>query len=289
MNQQIYDQAHNSFAWRDCSHFGQFRVSGADAVTLLHHLTTNDIKRLKPGSACDTVLISHKGRVLDWLTITRNEDSFLVITSPNRRAMFKPHAEKFILFRQDVKIEDVTGRLWGVFGPKSQKDDAIPTKRLPGGGFWVLNDQFPAEPACDDQTYNVLRVEAGMPVTGLELTENINPWEAGLDDAISLHKGCYNGQEIIARLNTYKKVKQGLFGLRLENEIPLSQLINTPAKLLCEGREAGFMTSSALSPRFGPIALGYVRGDYQSPGQQLQVQLTDGPQTATVCVLPFAE
>ena len=289
MNQQIYDQARTSWAWRDCSHFGQFRISGADAATLLHHLTTNDIKRLKSGTSCDAVLISHKGRVLDWLSIVREENSFLLITSPNRRAMFKPHAEKFILFRQDVKIEDVTERLWGVFGPQAQQECAIPTNRLPGGGFWMLNKQFPDDSPCDDATYNVLRVEAGVPVTGLELTETVNPWEAGLDNAISLHKGCYNGQEIIARLNTYKKVKQGLFGLRLEQQIPLPQLINAPAKLTSEGREAGFVTSSALSPRFGPIALAFVRGDYQSPGQKLQVTLPDGSQDAAVCALPFAE
>ncbi len=211
MNQQIYNDARENWAWRDLSHFGQFRLSGADAATLLHHLTTNDIKGLKPGAACDAVLISHKGRVLDWLTVLREEKSLLVITSPNRRALFKPHFEKFILFRQDVKIEDVTGKMQGIFGP--QAEGAIATKRLPGGGFFVLNDEFPTSPPCDDETYNILRVEAGVPVTGLELTETVNPWEAGLDAAISLHKGCYNGQEIIARLNTYQKVKQGLFRL----------------------------------------------------------------------------
>ncbi|HEY0073726.1 MAG TPA: glycine cleavage T C-terminal barrel domain-containing protein [Abditibacteriaceae bacterium] len=288
MNQQIYDQARTHWTWRDCSHFGQFRVSGADAVTLLHHLTTNNIKGLKTGASCDAVLISHKGRVLDWLTVARDENAFLVITSPNRRTMFKPHAEKFILFRQDVQIEEINSPLWAAFGPQV-KQDGFATHRLPGGGFFVLNGDFPGSPACDDKTYNVLRVEAGVPVTGLELTESFNPWEAGLDDAISLHKGCYNGQEIIARLNTYKKVKQGLFGLRLESEISLSQLANAPAKLLCEGRDAGLVTSSAHSPRFGPIALAYVRGDYQAPGQKLQISLPDSAQPATVCALPFAE
>ncbi len=287
MNQQIYDDAREKSAWRDLSHFGQFRVGGKDAATLLHHLTTNDIKALKKGAACDAVLISHKGRVLDWLTILREEKSFFVITSPNRRAIFKPHMEKFILFRQDVKIEDVTGKMHGIFGPQAQ--GAIPTKRLPKGGFFVLNEEFPATPPCDDETYNVLRVEAGVPVTGLELTESVNPWEAGLDASISLHKGCYNGQEIIARLNTYQKVKQGLCGLRLEREIPLAQLANAPSKLTCEGRDAGFATSSALSPRFGPVALAFVRGDYQTPGQKLEIHLPDGAQNATVCALPFAE
>lgn len=287
MNQQIYRDAHEKWVWRDLSHFGQFRVSGKDAATLLHHLTTNDIKGLKTGAACDSVLISHKGRVLDWLTILREENALFVITSPNRRTMFKPHAEKFILFRQDVQIGEITGPLWATFGPQAKGD--IPSRRLPGGGFFVMNEQFSDTPPCDDETYNVLRVEAGVPVTGLELTESINPWEANLDDSISLHKGCYNGQEVIARLNTYQKVKQGLFGLRLESEIPMSQLAAAPVKLICAGRDAGFVTSSATSPRFGPIALAFVRGDYQNSGQQLEVQALDGTQSATVCALPFAE
>ncbi len=289
-----YSAAQSAAVWRDLSHFGRFRFAGADAATLLHHLTTNNIKALKPGAAAEAVLINHKARVLDWLTILRRDSDFLVITSPNRRAILKAHAEKFILFRQDVTIEDITDstNLWGVFGPQAAaaigaNDAHFATRRLPGGGFFVLDGTSSPEPLCDDETYNLLRVEAGLPVAGLELTESINPWESGLDFAISLDKGCYNGQEVIARLHTYKKIKQGLMGLKLERAIPMAQLANAPVKLQANGRDAGFITSSVLSPRFGPIALGFVRGDWQAPGQELTAQAPDGAQTATVCELPF--
>jgi aminomethyltransferase len=248
--------------------------------------------------------VNHKARVLDWLTVLRRDDELLVITSPNRRSQLKPHAEKFILFRQDVNIEDITEgtALWGVFGPRAEEflpQDAsiIRTPRLPFGGFFVWGEKGKMQaftqssdvPICNDETYNQLRIEAGLPVAGLELTENINPWEAGLDFAISLHKGCYNGQEVIARLNTYKKVKQGLTGLRLGRAIPIAQLIAQPVKLQANGRDAGFITSSAQSPRFGPIALGFVKGDYQNAGQELTAQTSDGPQTVTVRELPFSD
>lgn len=296
MNEQIYQETLANQAWRDLSHFGRFRISGADAAKLLHHLTTNDVKKLKPGAATETILVSHKARVLDWLTIVREAETLFVITSPNRRALFRPHAEKFILYRQDVKIEDVTDntKMWGVFGPQAASavseagESAISTSRLPDGGFFVLNDQFPRTPPCDDETYNTLRVEQGVPVTGLELTDAVNPWEANLNFAISLNKGCYNGQEVVARLNTYQKVQRRLMGLRLEQPIPLSQLAGTPAKLNAEARDAGFVTSSADSPRFGPIALAFVRGDFQTPGQVLKINAPDGAQNATVCELPFA-
>jgi folate-binding protein YgfZ len=315
----------SSTYWRMMSHFGRFRVWGNDAAQLLHHLTTNNIKRLKPGEGCDAILISNKARVLDWLCVWRTGDGYEVLTSPNRRAAFVPHARKFVLFRQDVKFEDVSesGALFGLFGDEvsevlaalnlehildapfnarmgTEVDGAnlqlSRTRRLPSGrGVLVeCNDsdalqRFAREcgvPFCDDETYNVLRVEAGIPAAGLELTEEINPWEANLDFAISLDKGCYNGQEIVARLHTYQKIKQNLMGLKLQNPVAMSELTAGKVLLKYEGRDAGFLTSSALSPRFGPIALGYVRGEFQEAGRALHV-LAATTQTATVATLPF--
>ncbi|PQV65018.1 aminomethyltransferase [Abditibacterium utsteinense] len=282
INLETYQAAQNGFVMRDMSHFGRFKVSGADAATLLHHLTTQDIKGQKIGEAREAVLISNKARVLDWLTILRLEtDVFRVITSPNRRAMFAPHAQKFVLFRQDVKIEDETGAapLWGAFGPKSNEitGEKWPTKRLPNSG--LLSFEAPQNAvSCDNETFNVLRIEAGIPVAGLELTEEVNPWEAGFESAISLAKGCYNGQEIVARLHAYKKIKQGLFGLKLET-LPLE----LPQKLTKATKNAGFVTSAIESPRFGAIALGFVRGDFQTEGETLEL----GEQEARVSLLPF--
>ncbi|MDF2439433.1 MAG: hypothetical protein JWN98_417 [Abditibacteriota bacterium] len=321
MDETGYQVAVSRAAWRDVSHFGRFRVAGKDAAALLHHLTTNDIKRAKPHTARDAVLVSNKARVLDWLSVFHVADGFLVLTSPNRRDIFAPHARRFVLFRQDVQIEDVSDSLamYGVFGPQSESiltalvDAPLPeaglvrelsyggavvmaarTSRLPGGGFWLWSSdpeqlgrmvRESSASAVDAETYNVLRVESGLPATGLELSESINPWEARLDESISLNKGCYNGQEIIARLNTYQKVKQRLSGLKLETPLPMG----TPAELKADGRVAGAITSSVLSPRFGPIALAYVRGDWQESGAVLEVHAQGHTQNATVTDLPFAE
>ena len=320
MDETSYQIAISRAAWREVSHFGRFRVSGKDAATLLHHLTTNDIKHLKPQTCGDAVLVSNKARVLDWLTILRLDDDFLVLTSPNRRDIFAPHARRFILFRQDVQIEDISKStaMFGIFGPDADKVlsslcetssiavgevrelhcsgatvMAARTHRLPaGGGFWLWSEdgaqlqrmvRESGVPLVDAETYNVLRVESGLPATGLELTEDINPWEANLDTSISLNKGCYNGQEIIARLNTYQKIKQRLRGLRLESPLEMG----TAAQLFSDGRAAGTVTSSVVSPRFGPIALAYVRGDWQTAGQSLQVRAAENEQAAIVANLPF--
>lgn len=302
------------------SHFGRFHVSGVDAAVLLHHLTTNNIKKLQVGQGCDAILISNKARVLDWLSIWREDSGYSVLTSPNRRAMFAPHAQKFVLYRQEVKIKDETenGALFGLFGSDVRgvlaKWDAEAvldapldsiirievqgvsiklsrTRRLPGTGIFLQSDdrvglqQMVAESGialCEDATYNALRIEAGIPVAGIELTEDINPWEANLDFAISLDKGCYNGQEIVARLNTYQKIKQRLMGLRLET--PLENGPRVPLK--SETRNAGELTSSANSARFGPIGLGFIRTDFQETGRTLQVESTPA-QSAVVSLLPF--
>lgn len=282
MNLDQYQAAQTGLAFRDMSHFGRFQVSGADAAALLHHLTTNDIKGQKVGDTREAVMISSKARVLDWLTIIRLETAvFRVITSPNRRQMFAPHARQFILFRQDVTIQDQTesGPLWGVFGPQAAQLEGAkwPTKRLPGGGFLRFETPHNAI-SIDNETFNILRIESGIPVAGLELTEEINPWEAGFEDAISLAKGCYNGQEVVARLHAYKKIKQGLFGLKLES-VPTE----LPQKLSKDGKNAGFITSAIDSPRCGPIGLGFVRGDFQNEGECLTLK----SQTALVTSLPF--
>jgi folate-binding protein YgfZ len=305
---------------RSLSHFGHFRVSGKDAAALLHHLTTNDINSLKTGQSCEAVLVTGKARCLDILTILRLENEFLVITSPNRRDMFAPHANGFIVFRQDVKIEDITGQIFsiGVFGADAHDVmsiclspdtlqhkneitrikinnapvDVSHTDRLPGGGFLISSSSAETIqqiqeklnlPECDNQTYNILRVEAGVPVAGLEITEAHNPWEANLDSMISLHKGCYNGQEIIARLNTYEKVKQHLKGVRLSDEVPSNTILN----LQQGNKNAGEITSIVTSPRCGNIALAYIKKIYEPVGTRLKVLFDGGEVDAEVVDLPF--
>jgi folate-binding protein YgfZ len=310
--------------WRAMSHFGRFRVEGTDAAQLLHHLTTNHIKKLQSDEGCDAVLITNKARVLDWLTIWRTGDAYEVLTSPNRRALFVPHARKFVLYRQDVRFQDISenGALYGLFGDGTKEVLASwnaaqvldaplnvriavevegatlwlsRARRLPGDGVLVECDDYDtlqqsigrtSVSLCDDETYNILRVEAGIPVAGLELTEEINPWEAGLDFAISLDKGCYNGQEVVARLNTYQKIKQRLFGLKLETPLAMSAVASTKIQLKSDGRDAGYLTSSVESPRLGALALGYVRTDFQQADRTLQV-LSSPAQAATVTPLPF--
>jgi glycine cleavage system aminomethyltransferase T len=192
MDFAAYEAARTGLVRRDMSHFGRYRVWGKDAANLLHHLTTQDIKTMRPGEVREAALVTSKARVLDWLTVLRrHEADFWVVCSPNRKQSFKTHALRYVLFRQEVTIDDVAAddTLWGVFGPRAIETPGPrwPTKRLPGGGFLSFGAPDDAL-ICDTDTYNVLRVESGLPVAGAELTEEYNPWEAGLDYTVALDK-----------------------------------------------------------------------------------------------------
>jgi folate-binding protein YgfZ len=136
--------------------------------------------------------------------------------------------------------------------------------------------------ALDEASYQALRVEAGQPAVGHELTEEYTPLESGMNTVISDDKGCYTGQEVIARQITYDKVTRQLAGLRLEAPAAPGESL----RAMDEDRTVGEITSYADSPRFGPIALGIIRRPFHQPGARLRTG--DGLQ-ATVVALPFQE
>ena len=133
------------------------------------------------------------------------------------------------------------------------------------------------------EALNVVRVERGVPAYGRELGEDYNPLEARLLDHISFTKGCYVGQEVVTRLNTYKKVQKFLVGLRWQADDPPP----AQAKLLLEGKQVGVLTSAATPPaNGGGMGLGYVRKAHAEPGTLLQLEHPDGTTPARVVELP---
>lgn len=137
------------------------------------------------------------------------------------------------------------------------------------------------------EALEMARLEAGIPRFGVDIDETNLPPEAGLDDrAISYNKGCYIGQEIIARIRTYGQVAKSLRGLRLESIG--GTLPQKGEKLFLDGKDAGYVTSAAVSPSLGfPIALGYVRRQANQVGARLQIGTPAGPGSATIVELPF--
>src|SRR6185503_9460660 len=151
--------------------------------------------------------------------------------------------------------------------------------------------------ALSAESYDVLRIERGYGVFGRELGQEYIPLETGLLDAVSFTKGCYVGQEIIARMESRNRLAKQLRGLKLSLEIgdwrldesadsqSLISNLQLPAKLEVDGKEAGDLTSVAVSPRFGPIALAYVRSAHAAPGSV--VGIAGAGLTGEVVELPF--
>jgi folate-binding protein YgfZ len=136
------------------------------------------------------------------------------------------------------------------------------------------------------QVYQVLRVEAGTPVYGVDIDETNLPQEVGrTEQAVSFTKGCYIGQETIARIRTYGHVNRSLVGLKLAGTVAAP----AGSKLFRDGKEVGQVTSSVVSPRRGTaIALGYVRRGSHELGMTLDVDVASARQAAEVVSLPFA-
>ena len=135
--------------------------------------------------------------------------------------------------------------------------------------------------------FNTLRIEAGIPHLGPDLNEVIVPPEANLEEkAFSLSKGCYPGQEVVARMDTYGAVKRRLVGLVLETEA--SPLPDHGAKIYHGDREVGWVSSSAFSPLFNkPLAFGFPLRDFSKPDTELTIEIKGQRHRAKVHSLPF--
>lgn len=150
--------------------------------------------------------------------------------------------------------------------------------------LWSSLQNAGAQPV-GHEAFETLRIEAGIPRFGIDMDETNVVTETGLDEAVSYTKGCYIGQEIIARIKYRGHVAKRLAGLRFEAKVP----VETGAAIKSiDGKEVGRITSVADSPTLGStIALGYLKFDYLTPGTELKVVAADDEATAQVAELPF--
>jgi len=318
MDRDMYASALERTVIADERTAGRIFMRGRDRAALLHRLSTNDIERLKPGEGTLTVLTTPIGRIIDLLTVHALDDALLIVTSPDQGPPVFGHLRRNIFFNDQVTLEAAgrTHAQMALYGPKAACLIAELTgaaidlplhgitttviagvrlliaRRKPIGGdsftLYIPSDGYDAVYAAlltsatpiDSDTLDVLRIEQGYGAFGRELSQEYIPLETGLLDAVSFSKGCYVGQEIIARMESRGRLAKRLCGLQL------SQPVTPPAKLVCDGRDAGDLTSAAVSPRFGPIALAYVRTAYAEPGTVVGVEGTGV--TGTVVELPFA-
>ena len=314
----------------DRSALGRIRMLGKDRQDLLHRLSTNEINALKPGEGSLTALLNTKGRILDLVHALVDEADLLIVASPGNGERVRAWLDTYI-FREEVTLEDAgSSGCLGLYGPRAAATlervaggswEGLPlahhrraalagmdlritrTYPLAGSGYLLLGEggrtahvrdalvEAGAVPA-GSEALERLRVAAGVPELGRELTEEYNPWEIDLDYAVSLTKGCYLGQEVVARLHTYQKVQRRLAGLEIEGSSPpepKAPIVVGPGEG-GEGETAvGHVTSAALSPATGkPLALGLLRKTHALPGRELLVLSAQARLRARVITLPFS-
>jgi folate-binding protein YgfZ len=273
-------------ALRDLSDRGLVRVTGADRVRFLNGMLANDVAKLGPGDACPALQLDRKGHVLAMVWVLAEPEAVLLDVEPGLETELSSVLAKHII-ADDVALASLSGDIaqLGIEGPGAGAaalaiGGAAPALGrferasfsgeslifLAGGslgeaGLRVLAPRalLPrlraalALPELSDEAAEVLRIEAAIPKPGSELTVRSFPQEARLERAFSLTKGCYVGQEIVARIASRGAVNRLLVKLRTRERVAPG------AEIRAADTSVGQVTSSAVSSASGPIALGYVR------------------------------
>ncbi len=229
-------------------------VTGPDAEDYLQRMLSNDVEALSPGEACEALLLTAKARLIAPLVVVRRAvDDFLLLTEPELGERVRDELLRF-RFAAKAAIEPEEHESWVVLG---SGEGGIPCRDY-GVPAVELLDERPDAADVSAEELELLRIRAGVPRWGRELDERVLPAEAGLDArAISFTKGCYPGQEPVARLHYRGHANRGLRVLALEGgELPAYD-----AELTWEGRPVGRITSAASDPEGGVLCLAYVRAE----------------------------
>ncbi len=306
-----YRAATEAVALLDRSERGKLALSGEDAVAFLDSLVSNDIAALNAGSGADATLLTHKGRMLAELRVLRSESELELDTERVAlQALFDALNNFRIGYRAELHKRTLQRGLLSLIGPgvdallgaqappASEHEHAAGT--LAERPVRLIRTDLGVDVLCasedtqavaaaledagavpiEERAAETVRIEHGRPRFGVEIGEDTMPQEAGLHErAVSYSKGCYVGQETVARLYWKGKPNRHLRGLRLDGPASAGE------PLTLAGKEVGRIGSFADSPRLGPIGLALLRREAE-PGAQLELAGGGGGR-ATVVELPF--
>jgi folate-binding protein YgfZ len=299
MDIETYDQIRSGGVGFCEQERGLIAVWGKEAVQFLDGLITNDVKTLEDGGQMLAAFPNAQGRLLAVVRVLRQGDRFLLETEEATREKVFSNLFRFT-YAGDFFVEDITDahRFYEVYG--SDVEPLLtcgPLTRFHSRGgseTWVVRSEnfdsfvdaaMAADAASiDGELYDVLRIEAGVPKYGIDMDETTIVPELGLDGMISYSKGCYIGQEIIARIHFRGHVAKRLTGVVSEPGAEAAGLSPGAELATVDGKNAGRITSVTYSHKLErSIALAFVRYDHLAAGTELRA---DG-QTAIVTDLPL--
>ncbi len=264
------------------NNWSQVQLTGKDRTSFLHNMCTNDIRRLEPGQSCEAFCTDVKGKILAHVLVVAEADRLQLVTVPGQAERILTHLNRYII-REDVQLADVTADFaWSyLIGPRASegatKSEAlrIESKQLWPGGSLVRNSSKETTSLgslrnvdTNSPAWTALRVESCWPLFGTDFDESYLPQEINRDrQAISFTKGCYLGQETIARIDALGHVNKKLALVRFSG----SEVPTVGSKLFQGDSEVGTITTSTWSPQLAaPAALAVVRRGANEPGTILQ-------------------
>jgi hypothetical protein len=300
-----FDAGHRSAALFDVGDRSLIEIRGADRAAFLHSFCTNDIKRIAAGESCEAFVTNVKGRVLGHVSVFVEPDAIWLESVAGADETLIAHLDRYLI-TEDVQLHSRTAEFGKFFltGPRADavrsdrlqpvEDDNVRVRRVdwfnqPGfllafprdvsGALWTrLSESDDCRPA-GTRAFHALRIEAGFPLYGRDITDDNLAQEVGRNDrAISFTKGCYLGQEPIARIDAMGHVNRELRRLRLEHGPPPAD----GATILADDhQEIGRVTSSVqLTEETPPLALGYVRSRWTKAGTTVLVDCGGGDRVA---------
>jgi folate-binding protein YgfZ len=287
----------------DLSARTKLRITGTDRFRFLNGQITNDLREATETKAVEACVLNAKGKIDAHIFVSARDESFLVDAELNLREKLRARLERYII-ADDVQIEDVTDQssLFHVLSkqpPTTEYGRIVSVRRFAESGWDVWSD--PADhdvvwqrlgsafAVLDSGAAEVMRIEQGLPRSGFELTEEIIPIEANLEQrTIDYQKGCYIGQEVISRIKMSGQTNKRLCGLISLDRLPLQSgmKLAAPSK---DGKEVGWITSATHSERLGKeIALGYVKRGFNDAGTRLDAFIPeDSARKITIDVVPL--
>jgi folate-binding protein YgfZ len=293
----------------DRSERGKLALTGGDAKSFLQGQVTNDVEALASGSGCYAAFLTPKGKMLGDLRVLDAGDELLLDTERvSLQALFNMIRRFSLGYDVQLHKRTLERGLLSLIGPESDavapgpaatehshaavEVDGVPTRAIrTDAGVDLLCDAAQTDAlrsaleargavAVSEAVVECLRIERGRPRYGVDLDDTVIPQEAGLNErAVSFTKGCYVGQETVARLFYRGKPNRHLRGLKCSAPVVPGD------ELVLDERTVGRVSSATVSPRFGPIALALVRREV-GPGTTVAVGQAGA--TAEVIELPFA-
>ena len=255
-------------------------ITGADRSTWLQGLVTNDVAALAPGESRYAAYLTPQGRMITDMVVVARADR-LLLNVPDPLASSLRDRLDGLIFAEDAQVldESASFEVWTAIGPGDPSGDEITDVVVGAGephGF--------AYPEINFDTFEVVRIERGIPRFLVDMTDDTIPLEAGIEDrAISFTKGCYVGQEVIVRI-THRgggRVARKLVRWKAD---PSAAVVPLPgARIFSNEKDIGRVTSAAYSPsQQAVVGLGYVHRDFVTPGTEVTVVWNDSRSKAVI-------